>query len=78
MKKTQLDLKKALSDLETAKTEEETEKCRSTVQEVKEKSEKAIVVLQVGTDFGYNCGHFPDQKNISFFLLYNFLKFFTK
>ena len=40
-------VKKALADLQLAKTEEEIDKCRETVQEMREKSEKSIMVLQV-------------------------------
>ncbi|XP_053391343.1 uncharacterized protein LOC123563746 isoform X3 [Mercenaria mercenaria] len=49
VQKGQEELKKALSDLEAAKGEEEIDKCRTAVQEAKEKSEKAIMVLQVLT-----------------------------
>ena len=41
-------MKKALQDLENAKTEEEIDKCRQVVQEVRETSEKSVMVLQVG------------------------------
>ncbi|KAL4239547.1 HEAT repeat containing 9 [Mactra antiquata] len=49
VRKSQEDLKKALSDLESAKSENDIDKCRTVVQESKEKSEKAILVLQVLT-----------------------------
>ena len=42
-------VKKALADLQIAKTEEDIDRCRETVQEMREKSEKSIMVLQVGT-----------------------------
>ena len=41
-------MKKALQDLENAKTEEEIDRCRQVVQEVRETSEKSVMVLQVG------------------------------
>ena len=47
MKANQEAVKKALADLQLAKTDEEIDKCRATVQEMREKSEKSIMVLQV-------------------------------
>ena len=46
-------MKKALQDLENAKTEEEIDRCRQVVQEVRETSEKSVMVLQVD-GFSFN------------------------
>ena len=47
MKTNQEAVKKALADLEGAKTEEDIDRCRQVVQEVREKSEKSVMALQV-------------------------------
>ena len=54
VKKNQEAVKKALQDLENAKTEEEIDKCRQVVQEVREKSEQSVMVLQVCLMYDYS------------------------